>query len=226
MSENRKKWTAYFLELLVVIIGISIAFALENWSEKKRNTMNEINYLESLDKDISQDINEVQSILDSSKILVKNINELFGALYGYTSEEMVKNYHVTSAYSAPYFNSKDGTYISLLNSGTLRIIEDYELKSSIINLYNVHYDEILRQDDFIKNLVNNQIYPYMLSEVTFRADGKGITSLEPLKAVKAINMLGSYYNFLLIRIAKYEAVKTQCESVLKNIELELTRLKN
>jgi type II secretory pathway pseudopilin PulG len=221
MSENRKKWSTYLLELLVVIIGISIAFSLENWSESKKKTKNEINYLSSLRTDLQEDIKEIQTIMDSSEVLIQNITELFSLLYRSQSSDEIKIHHVTSTYSAPYFNAKDGTYTSLVNSGALEIIENYELKSSISNLYNVHYDEMERLDDFVKNLVNNQIYPYMLAEIQFNRNGQGIVSSTPLKTVKSINFIGSYWNFLRRRNEEYKKVKMQCQEVLKEIDNEL-----
>lgn len=224
MSENRKKWSAYFMELLVVIIGISIAFALENWSEKKRNTQNEINYLNSLAKDIEEDAQEIQSILDSSDVIIQHVSELFSYLYGNRPVEGIQSYHITSTYTAPHFNAKDGTYTSLLNSGSIGIIENYELKSRLTNLYNVHYDEILRMDDFIKGLVNSQIYPYMLSQIQFNRNGQGIVDSTPLKQNVAINMIGSYWNFLRQRNTEYLKVKEECELTLTAIRNELDLL--
>lgn len=224
MSENRKKWTAYFLELLVVIIGISIAFALENWNESKKRTENEVNYLSSLKTDIEEDVTEIQTIMDSSQVLIQHISTLFGLLYRPEAGEQIQIHHVTSTYTAPYFNAKDGTFTSLLNSGALGIIENYQLKSQISNLYNVHYDELERLDEFVKDLVNTQIYPYMLAEIQFNPNGQGIMATAPLMTVKSINLIGSYWNFLRKRNDEYQRVKDQCEKVLQEIESELKRL--
>lgn len=48
-------WWQYIVELIVVIIGISIAFSLENWREHQKEHQITKEYLESLKVDLMLD---------------------------------------------------------------------------------------------------------------------------------------------------------------------------
>ncbi len=213
MAKNKISWSSYVIELLVVIIGISVAFALENYSKGIKSENEEKLYAEALKEDISEDIKHLQSIVDSSHVLIKYTGEIFQFVYSNAPSEKYTINHIVSTYTAPYFNSNNGTYISLINSGDLKILSDFKLRSAITDLYSVQYGEIERMDSFIQNLVTDLIYPYVLSEVTFSPGRGGIVDANPLKNNKAMNLFGSYFNFLTERIEIIEDVLAHCNEV-------------
>ncbi|KYG75419.1 DUF6090 family protein [Roseivirga echinicomitans] len=228
MAKSKINWQNHFIELLVVVIGISIAFGMENWAEKRRDRETQINYLTSLRDDITNDNTELNHILDSSKVLSRNIDFLMRFVYASGPLEDLKYGHITSTYAAPYFNAKDGTYHSLVNSGSLDMISNYKLRASITDLYNFHYDEISKADDFIHDLVNGQIYPYMIENIQFGSVQFGQNEIlddRPLKNNKVRNMIGSYTNLLKERDAIYGLTSNKCDSLLIEINSELAKLK-
>lgn len=224
MSKTKIQWRTHFIELLVVIIGISIAFALEGWSDQRKNSQLEVNYLESLKTDLLQDRADMQGVLDSSDVILRNIEETFQFLFSNQDITVFKRHHVTSSYTAPYFYPKNGTYISLVNSGNLNLIKDFEIKSALANLYDVQYEEVGRVDGVIKNLVDNMIYPYIIENVRFSAMRDGVDEVSSLKTNKAINLLGSYRNFLVTRKSRYQSVSDQRGALIEKINKQLREL--
>lgn len=225
MSKNKIQWRTHFIELLVVIIGISIAFALEGWSEKSKNKELEINYLQSLKTDLLQDKTDMQAVLDSSDVILKYVNETFIYLFSNRETEAFKRQHITSTYTAPYFYPKNGTYISLVNSGSLNLIRDFDIKSSLADLYDVQYQEIARVDGVIRNLVDNMIYPYVIENVKFSAMRDGVDDVTALRKNKAINLMGSYMNFLNTRKSDYLQVGQKRGLLLEKIDTQISILK-
>lgn len=224
MSKNKIQWRTHFIELLVVIIGISIAFALEGWSEKSKNKQLEINYLQSLKTDLVQDKADMEAVMDSSRVIWTYVGETFQYLFTNRDVEAFKRHHVTSTYTAPYFYPKNGTYISLVNSGNLNLIRNFEIKSALADLYDVQYAEIARLDGVIRNLVDNMIYPYVIDNVRFSAMRDGVDDVSALRANKAINLMGSYMNFLRTREVGYESVSERREALIAQIDGELSKL--
>ncbi|MCE7990564.1 MAG: hypothetical protein HEP71_01235 [Roseivirga sp.] len=225
MSKQKIQWRTHFIELLVVIIGISIAFALEGWSERRKNRELEINYLQSLKTDLLQDKTDMQVVLDSSDVILRYINETFVYLFSNRETEAFKRHHITSTYTAPYFYPKNGTYISLVNSGNLNLIRDFEIKSSLADLYDVQYEEIARVDGVIRNLVDNMIYPYVIENVKFSATRDGVDDVVALRENKAINLMGSYLNFLNTRKSGYLEVDQKRELLLEKIDQQISELR-
>ncbi len=224
MSKNKIQWRTHFIELLVVIIGISIAFALEGWSEKSKNKQLETNYLQSLKTDLLQDKDDMQVVIDSSDVITRYIGETFQYLFTNREVEVFKRHHVTSTYTAPYFYPKNGTYLSLVNSGNLNLIRNFEIKSSLADLYDVQYAEVARLDGVVKNLVDNMIYPYVIDNVRFSAMRDGVDDVSALKANKAVNLMGSYMNFLNTRKSGYLSVSEKREALIQKIDSELRML--
>ena len=211
--QKKNKWKEYLAELLVVIVGITIAFALENYSKEKKDKDEQTLYLNAISADLNKDIAHIESLIDSSKVLMQHVTEVFQFNYTQAATEQFKRHHITSTYTVPYFKSNNGSYLSLINSGDMKIIESFELRNAITDLYTVWYTEIERMDAFIQNLVNEMIYPYMLDNIAFEGRRDGIRDASPLRNNKAMNLLGSYYNFLDQRIKECERVLVKCREV-------------
>ncbi|MBO3697487.1 DUF6090 family protein [Roseivirga sp. E12] len=213
MAKQKISWGLHLIELVVVIIGISIAFALEGWSESNKRKDLEQNYLSSIQVDIDKDIDDLKKIVDSTKVILQHVSEVFQYTLQRAPLESFKRHHVTSSYLASYFYPQNGTYLSLMNSGDINVIKDFELKAALSDLYNVKYKELERMDQVIKNLADNRIQPYMIDNIRFSFDRDGIEDFKPLASNRAFNLLGSFFNLLGDRQTAYAAMIEKCESI-------------
>ena len=59
----RSKWVEYLLEIIVIVIGILGAYALNNWNEGRKDRVRQESYLKSLKGDFSKDTLEIRNIL-------------------------------------------------------------------------------------------------------------------------------------------------------------------
>lgn len=218
MKTNRKTYTAYFMELLVVVLGITIAFTLDNYASNSKLDREEKLYKEALISDLEKDIASLDSARESSKKVIALTGELFNFMYTDAPVERYTRAHVTSTYTTPYFYSNNGTYQSLINSGDLKVLSSFELRQELVTLYNVHYVEVSRADEFIKDLVTVQVYPYILSEIAFHPIEDRIIDSSPLKTNQAVNLLGSFYNLMSARNIEYGELIEDCKRVKKIIE--------
>jgi len=213
MENKKKNLSAYLFEIVTVVIGITIAFALDNYAQIKKHDEEEKLYIEALIADLDKDIQQLEAIRDSSGQVIRLTGEVFNFIY---SDAPVSNYtrqHVTSTYSTPYFSSNNGTYLSLINSGDLKILSNFELRQELVTLYRVHYNKVFDADEFIKELVTNRIYPYILKHVAFHPREDRILSEEPLQTNEAINLLGSFFNMMSKRNQDYNELIDHCKRV-------------
>lgn len=219
--KNKINWRLHFIELLVVIIGISIAFTLEGWSSDRKQKTLQVNYLNTLKADLQKDKEDLQTIIDSTNVILKNVGEVFQFIYTKRPVDAYKRHHITSSYLATYFYPQNGTYVSLINSGDINVIQDFDLKASLSDLYNVQYREVGRIDNVIKNLVDNMLQPFVINEITFSMTRDGIEDDTPLKQNKTVNMLGSFFNLLSARQRTYEQMKGICDELIASIDESL-----
>lgn len=219
-TKPKTSFRPYLIDLIVVIAGISIAFTLDNWSQNKKEAQQEQLYLQALREDLISDQKSLQSLMDSSGVLMGNIGQTFQMIYSNTPVSSFENRHIISTYVAPYFSINNGTYNALINSGDLKTISSFEVKKGLADHYNVAYSEIRNVDEFIRSLVDNHLYPYMLKNIQF-AGRNGIVDIAPLRQNEAINLMGSYMNFLNDRNQRYRELSEQCAVLIKEIDNHL-----
>lgn len=224
MANQKISWKIHFIELIVVIIGISVAFAMEGWSDSKKQKKLEVNYLNSIRADLLKDKFDLEMIKDSTNVVLRYVGEVFQYVYQNAPVDSYRYHHATSGYMATYFFPKNGTYTSMINSGDLDLIKNFDLRSSISDLYTVDYRTLGQSDNVIKNLSENIIQPYIIENVKFKMlmNGDGILDDAPLKSNKAINMMGSYYNLLSGRQMAYDGVILKCDSLISLLDQELS----
>lgn len=213
MKRERKRISSYLLEIITVVIGITIAFALDNYAQNKKEREEEELYLEALINDLDRDIEQLKDTRDSSSKVLRLTGEIFNFIYTDASVNAYTRAHVTSTYSIPYFNSNNGTYLSLINSGDLKILSDFNVRQELVTLYRVHYVKVADTDEFIRELSTNRIYPYILENVGFHPTEDRIFTTEPFKTNQAINLLGSYFNLMSKRNQDFNELIAHCERV-------------
>lgn len=137
----KSEWYKYVLEMVVVILGILIAFNLDQWSDARNNRKEEIEILKELKGALSADLEEVQDIIQmheysirSSRIILKVIkdnlpyNDSLDACFAYT--------HAFSV-----FSGRVGPIEQLKNTN-LAIISNDRLRLEIISMYDEAYPRI------------------------------------------------------------------------------------
>lgn len=198
---------------------------MEGYSESKKQKTLEVKYLNSIRADLVKDTLDMNMVIDSTSVIINHLSEVFRFIGSDAPVSSYRQHHVTSAYLGTYFYPKNGTFVSLVNSGNLNLISDFELLTSLSDLYNVDYKQIERLDNVLKNLADNLIQPYMLKNITFNLDytQDGILDAEPLKTNEAINLIGSYYNLINGRQLAYRGIIQKCDSLIRVLDKELSR---
>ena len=67
-SIRRQDWFAVFVEILVVIVGLMLAFQLDRWWEQRGDSTKEAQYIERLIADIEVDVENLEFALDLQTI--------------------------------------------------------------------------------------------------------------------------------------------------------------
>jgi hypothetical protein len=133
----REMWPAYLIEILVIILGISITLALEEWRDDLKEERLEQVYLKNLMVDIKVDQTSLETTIAQTVKLLDRGNDLL--LYTKNQNKIESgqlNRDIRDIISRPKFISNDATFSDLKNSGNLHLLKDVQLKNLLFAYYN------------------------------------------------------------------------------------------
>ena len=154
-QQNLKKYVLYAIgEILLVMIGISLAFQLDNWNENRVKKETEIRFYENIKEQILDDKkliagqkeynnNYLTQFMYANKIIETNDRSKLDTL-----GLLVRNF---SKYSD--FDKQGNIYETMVNSGQIKLLRNHKIVNGIRELeelYNytnrmesIHYDAMM-----------------------------------------------------------------------------------
>lgn len=216
-------WLDHFANLLVVILGISIAFYLEGYKEEKANRSKEQKYLESLIKDLETDIEALDTLQQLNKMITKSIVALSEATTGkpYDDLSQVRNDILTIQYNPP-FEPQRTVYESIKSSGQIDKISDFDIRNDVIELYEQYYRGTNQYDEALNEHVRDFIKPYFMKNMKFTS--QSTVADDFLRDSEFQNMIYAYRFLFTAKDGFYGEVKKKVEGVKENLEEYLINL--
>ena len=134
----REMWPAYLIEILVIILGISITLALEEWRDLNKEKQLENIYLKNLQADVEVDLQSLKEVISGTQKIVSTGNELLAFTRNQQAKEMSAqqvDQDVKTILGRPKFFSSDATFSDLKSSGNLHLLKDVTLKNMLFAYY-------------------------------------------------------------------------------------------
>ena len=160
------KWKYALGEILIVIIGISIAFWLNNWKENSANQQQKKQYLENLVLDIQQEINQLEenqkSIHDKLR-RIKVIRPFLGVNEG--NRDSIAR-HIFNLARTINFHPENTTHQTLINSRDMKLINDFQLRRNMQEHYAFH-KQVLQNYERIHKIHENYLGDFFIHEIDY-----------------------------------------------------------
>ncbi|TBN02724.1 hypothetical protein EYD45_11400 [Hyunsoonleella flava] len=212
-------WQYALGEILIVIIGISIAFSMNKCAENTKNNKLKQQYLTSIKNDLEIDKASLENNLEE---LDGKIGTLQKVLPLFNANDPKKKKGIRQIFGIMQltdFNPKDITYQSMINSGDFSLIEDFQLKTAIETHYS-DYKTILKDYERQEIIHKEYVGDYFIHNMDFDAMQKGGLGFEDEKLLKNIlqSMRGS---FMFKKQASERGIKS-CDSLINLISTKLT----
>ncbi len=158
-------WKYALGEILIVIIGITIAFSLNNWAENAGDWSLRKEYLESLIADLSNEVQQLEGDQAEFQQKVNTIQSIFPHLGGKKEGRDTLLQKIFSLAEIVYFQPNDVTYRTLVNSGDPRLFSDFELKKALETHYSGQNQ--IQQDYERQNKIHEK---YLADFLIYRLD--------------------------------------------------------
>ena len=204
MQKDKISWVNHFIELIVVFIGITLAFMLNNWREDYKSQRMEAQYMNSFYNEISESGNKLDSILVDNQ---EKSQRLAAAL----KQMQADNFPLDSAINVvgdlariSIFIPRTNTYESIRNSGNLNLISDYQTRLKIIAYYESFSGKAL-VEEYYRNYIDDYFIPFFLENVDL-VSGE-IVNIEFFKTVRFRNLISGYYQLHSQLVDSYENIQ-------------------
>ncbi|HEU5166872.1 MAG TPA: hypothetical protein VFU29_15085 [Chitinophagaceae bacterium] len=134
---ERKKWTHYFWEFLMLFLAVFCGFLAENQREHMVEHQREKQYMHSLLNDLKKDTTNFNGVITSYTNSIKGMDTLIGLLKSPERNKYTGDIYYFAKEVVFYkpFNTLDKTYEQMKSSGNLRLVHDTNLLDSLSNYY-------------------------------------------------------------------------------------------
>ncbi|NNE32055.1 MAG: hypothetical protein HKN40_06770 [Winogradskyella sp.] len=231
MEKNKTgKYMKYAIgEILLVVFGILIALSINNWNDHKKQQQKEIVYLTELKKGLESDL--AGEFIPSIKIYKRRL-ESHNKLYAfYENTETFSEDSLTKYFRSCFAGEWDFVFNTAafenIKSTGIDIISNDSIRSKISTLYSYSYPNIREVNQNFIRYHDLQISPIIYDNINLRNNPLTSGELAFLKnSFQIRNRLGRLYrrtSFLHLRLLM--PVQENVESLINDIDLELTRLK-
>lgn len=218
-KKNKRSWTYYFLELLVVFIGVTAGFLLNNWREDNAELRLEKKYLESFYADVVADASDLDSLIFRSQT---KADTLIGILRKSVlideplSEELAKAL-VKEIMYLEWFTPANDTYEDIINSGNLNLISNYNLKEKISSYYSFQ-NQVANVEEYYNKHMDNYGFPILYK--TYHLLNQEFISDDSYQSLEFTNM------FLGVVALLQQNIRIYHEAMEKNkvLKKELTKV--
>lgn len=172
LNKNLKEqnWFAVLLEIVIVVIGLLIAFQIDRWYEQAQENKREVSYLERLNENLSGDLRDM------------NLNlEFYGKVFDYGQlalafgegdnpdatnwEVLVALFHSSQIWE---LISSPSTYEELKSAGELSLIRSITLRNDMVYYYGAGFERYKQTiginppyRKMVRGLIPNQIQNYL-----------------------------------------------------------------
>jgi hypothetical protein len=220
----RQRWPEYLIEVVVVILGITISFALSNFQTNAANNTLEESYLKSLHDDFSSDSRELKETIIQTENVIKSAQVILERSHD-EQNTMEKNeliQLVRAIASRPNFVSKNATFSSLKNSVNLQLIRDLELRN-LLFIYDQQYQALKIVEFFEGQEMITLIGPFILRNIPL--DSHFSQGFKPSEVNRLLADM-EFINHIILRADKRKELLETYQEILttsRQIELNLKK---
>jgi len=161
LNKIKKKWPEYILEIFVIIVGILLAFSLNNWNENRIERKEKRNYLVNLLDNLNSDHVNLEQQTQLANKWAYNLDTLIDMLLrpkNFSQHQFLTR--INSAKLTPSFIYVSSTFDNLNNSGKLHVLNDPDLIKMLFNYYH-EINIYQKREDFTLSFSRNQLIPLL-----------------------------------------------------------------
>ncbi len=213
-------WFEKIIEILVVVIGISLAFVLDRSYENYKNNRMAQLYLTGLKEDLNADL--VQ--LDSIQVMLKNQQKQLKHFLDHLPARKIKRdslaIYLNALSNLQLFEMRASSFRSLQSSGQVALIPDFRIRQQLFSYY--HKSEELKIfQQVLQEYFNRFIVPVLIEKLDM-SNGK-ILDRNYFNSVPFKNIVLGYWSLQKQQQQLYQTIQKKAVQLSEQIEQQLKR---
>jgi hypothetical protein len=196
-------WEKLGLELIVVFLGVTSGFLLNNWRTHEQEKELEQKYISGFSDDVTFNIKELRNAVKWDSVWLACANPLLLSIRGGTISLDSSLAAMKLILRLDRIDLHTGTYEDITNSGNLNIINDFNLKSLIID-YHIAVQGLGFMDDYFSKYFSDFVMPFIFSECNVLT--QQFKDPEIIKSTRFSNVIAGYYSMIQQRRAAFSGL--------------------
>ena len=138
-----QNWFAVAIDFVIVVVGVFVGLQVSNWNDGVRVNTLEKSYLSRLSEEVADNIEAFEAESEFARESRRVLGQFLQAVNGESTQDddlvQATVGYISVGALLPDFKPSQATFDDLKSTGNLDIIQNRELRKSLVELY-AHYD--------------------------------------------------------------------------------------
>ena len=223
-----RDWLGIGIEVLVVVLGVLIAFQIDQWGDRRKQASEQRQFLERLYAEYHRGIAELDFVDRDSRRIREQIRRALAARVDDRSLQEVSRLNDFGCGAGRFrsANFNDTGFAELVSSGQLNIISDPGIRSEVRDLAAAQATSS-RQVEYARELILGQL-PYLDNHYRFDIDAAGRESCrldwaELVRDPKAVNAMVRAHRVHGFVMDERHKVRVRSQALIRRLACVLGR---
>lgn len=215
----RFRFVSLLREIAILVLGILIAFLLNNWAQSRSERTLEQQYLQNLHDDIVADSVELHTRLLNYEKRRALASRVIGMLFNPAApgRDSAAIFIFRDLNEGRPFVPNQSTYNTLIYSGDFKLLRDFELRKRLAEHYH-RYGDLEGENERGNHFIRSTVTPYMMNETVMAGvrNGNAIDLSDP----RLQNIVFASLGIMDYEAAALRRALERCREILPEIEEE------
>ncbi|GAB5527035.1 MAG: hypothetical protein Roseis2KO_49070 [Roseivirga sp.] len=219
MAKNKFSLKTVLLEIFIVIVGISIAFWLNNWGEERKERRLEKEFLKSLRSELATDSTAFVYQIEQNERNLRHLNSFVSILRNKDYENDSIQWYIGTFLNRNNWIINANTFEILKSGGKLDIIQDFELRSEISYFFRIRTYQTEQTLDVVQAFLDNQMNAYLIKNTDYFIQYKPQKGF--VRDTEFQNLLASWTDMTDEKLLLYEDILEEITYLISKLDDQL-----
>ena len=214
-QSNSINWTKLLLELMVVFLGVSAGFLLQNRKEDSGNRELEQKYIQGFVSDVNLNIEDLREAIEEDSLLLEDTKYAIPLIINDSLSLDSANSLIGRVAKFSEFTAHVITYENITNSGSLNLISKYEMRHQIVE-YHKSFEDFKLLELYFRNHISNDFMPFLINR--YDIFNQELEDYATVKTLRFHNIFAIHFSLTQQRLEGYKRLLKESEEIKKILE--------